>query len=164
MTSIRTIDLPLFSPPKVKLIRQKSSDYRAKKNIFKGEDRATYVHTTGLWASFVQKNSHSPSQAPLYPPAPPMPGTDREEGYVLWHDRHFLRRSPPRPHWGNAIYQGSSTPTRTGGELQTPFVRPWDDLEGHEPSLKAELAETHTARRSKADWVYKANFLVSFFS
>jgi len=47
-TSSRTIDLSLFPPPKVKLIRKKFTDYGAKKNIFKGEDRGTYVYATGL--------------------------------------------------------------------------------------------------------------------
>lgn len=74
---MQTIDLSLFSPPKVKLIRKKFSDHRVKKKktqTFLRGKTETHVCTMAFWASFVQKNVRSLSQAPLYPTAPPMPG------------------------------------------------------------------------------------------
>lgn len=157
-TSSPTIDPSLFSPPKAKLIRKNFSDYRVKKNIFKGEDRETYVYTMRFWASFVQKNVHSLSQAALYPTTPPMQGKRWGGRLCALARMAFPKKVTLTPTLKGPSLRESHLFLQTSrGELWAPFI---SVITWKRTCLlsKTELTGIHT-RRGEAGWIYKANIV-----
>lgn len=51
-------------------------------------------------------------------------GRDQEEGYVLWHDRHFLRRSPRRLRWGTPFNRAHLLLQGRGESCKPPLLGP----------------------------------------
>lgn len=157
-TSSPTIDLPLFSPPKGKLLRKKFSDYRVKKNIFKGEDRETYVYTMRFWASFVQKNVHSLSQAALYPTNPPMQGKRWGGRLCALAWMAFPKKVTLTTTLKGPSFKKSHLFLQTWrGELWAPFI-PVITWKCTCLLSQTELTGIHT-RRGEAGWIYKANIV-----